>query len=96
MYIHTHTHIYIYIYMLQKITAVRPAKPSPDDDVGVRHGLGTKVPLINPDRPSSILQCHQTLLVFCHHVGMSDQDAAFSYDLCYILTLKHLFKDVRI
>ena len=41
---------------------------------------GQSIITTNPECPSSILQYHQTLLVFYHIIGMPDQDASSSYN----------------
>ena len=64
--------------ILGKKEAVKQTKPSSDDDTGVRHGFKDKASLLlNKSTPAV---SNQTLLGFCHIVGMSDQDVAFLYN----------------
>ena len=66
-------------------------KPSSDDDPGVQYGFNST----NQECMSSILQQHQTWLVFRHTVGISSQDAAFFHKFLTVFTTECQFNDVK-
>lgn len=75
------------IHMLLQMTTVPPTKSSlQHDDSGTGHGFGRlRIITIDLEHLSSTLCYHQILLIFCHSVRMSDENASSFYILTFTI-----------